>query len=189
MKESYVKVAFLVAAFAVTGGLMSATWGADRDPALARAISELDGEWVGRSAPEFELSDLDGATHRLRDYRGEVIFLNFWASFCAPCRREMPSMERLIREYEDRGLEMLAITFDPNREDAQAFLQEFLPNERSHMTVLWDPESEVGERFGTELLPETYIIDRDGRVIARFVNAYDWTRPEVKRLVETLMSS
>lgn len=168
---------------------MSASWGGDRDPALARAISELDGEWVGRPAPSFELPGLDGTSHRLRDYRGEVVFLNFWASFCEPCRREMPSMERLIREYEDRGLEMLAITFDPKREDARTFLQEFLPNQRSHMTVLWDPEGETGERFGTELLPETYIIDRNGRVIARFVNAYDWTRPEVKRLVETLMSS
>lgn len=171
------------------GGLMSIPWDGGRNPALARAVSELDGQWVGRSAPSFTLRDLGGESHRLRDFRGQVVFLNFWASFCAPCKREMPSMERLIRQYQGRGLVMLAVSVDPERRDARGFLREFLPNQRSAMQVLWDPEGEVRRQFGTELIPETYIIDRDGRIVARFKNEYDWTRPEVKRLVETLVSS
>lgn len=176
-------------AAAVAATLMSIPWDGGRNPALARAVAELDGQWVGRSAPSFELPDLRGQRHRLREYRGDVVFLNFWASFCAPCKREMPSMERLIRQYRGRGMVMLAVTMDPEKRDAQQFLQEFLPNQRSRMQVLWDPDGDVRREFGTELLPETYIIDRDGRVVARFVNEYDWTRPEVKRLVETLVSS
>jgi len=179
---------WLAAAAVVGVGLMSVQWGGGRNPALTRAVSELDGQWVDRPAPSFSLRDLDGETHRLRDFRGEVVFLNFWASFCAPCKREMPSMERLIRQYRDRGLVMLAVSVDPDKSDARAFLDRFLPNQRSAMQVLWDPEGAVRRSFGTELLPETYIIDREGRIVARFVNEYDWTRPEVKRLVETLLA-
>ena len=114
---------------------------------------------------------------------------NFWGSFCAPCREEMPSMERLIRQYEGQGMVMVAVTFDPKKQDADEFMEAFLPGERSSMTVLWDPTSQTGRDYGTELVPETYIIDRKGRVIARFVNAYDWSRPEVKQLIESLLRS
>lgn len=84
---------------------------------------------------------------------------------------------------------MVAVSFDPKKEDMEKFMTDFLPGERSAMTVLWDPTSQTGKDYGTELVPETYIIDRDGRVIARFVNAYDWARPEVKQLIESLLRS
>ncbi len=118
-----------------------------------------------------------------------MIFLNFWASFCVPCREEMPSMERLVRQYANQGMVMVAISHDPKIEDMHTFMQESLPGERSAMTLLWDPEVSTAPRYGTELIPETYIIDREGRIVARFVNAYDWTRPEVKQLIESLLRS
>ena len=189
MKERRIKLGVLVAAGVAAAVLMSAPWENDRDPTVARAVAELEGQWVGRSAEAFQLPDLRGRNHRLRDYRGKVVFLNFWASFCKPCKREMPSMETLAREYHGRGMEMIAVSLDQKERDASRFLQQFLPNESSAMTVLWDPESRVANAYGTELIPETYIIDRDGTVVARFVNEYDWTRPEVKRLVEALLTS
>ena len=164
-----------------------APWREERASTAVEAVEELDGEWVGRPAPDFELQDLEGQRHTLRDYRGKVIFLNFWASFCEPCRREMPSMERLARQYADRGMVMLAASLDPQKQDASRFLNRFLPNQRSAMEVLWDPSGSVSNRYGTTLIPETYIIDRDGRIVARFVNDYDWTRPEAKQLVEALL--
>ncbi len=97
-------------------------------------------------------------------------------------------MERLVRQYQDRGLTMIAITFDPKVEDARSFMKEFLPGQRSAMTVLHDPTSQIGVEFGTDLLPETYIIDQQGRIVARFVNKYDWTRQEVKTLIENLLT-
>jgi peroxiredoxin len=189
MNGRIVKTSLLVAALAAVAGLMSAPWSSSREPAVARAVSTLDGQWVGRQAPSFTLPGLDGRSHRLSDYRGKVVFLNFWASFCEPCKREMPSMERLIREYQGRGMEMIAVSLDPERADAQRFLSQFMAGRRSAMTVLWDREGQVSSDFGTELIPETYIIDRQGRVVARFVNEYDWTRPEVKKLVEALLTS
>jgi cytochrome c biogenesis protein CcmG, thiol:disulfide interchange protein DsbE len=162
-------------------------WEPRDSESVLRSIAALQGQWVDRPAPHFELVDLQGRTHRLSDYRGKVVFLNFWASFCEPCRREMPSMERLVRQYEPQGMEMIAISLDPELPAIQTFMNEFLPGQRSAMTVLWDPKSESSARYGTDLLPETYIIDREGRTVARFVNAYDWTRPEVKRLIEALL--
>ncbi|MEM1347680.1 MAG: TlpA disulfide reductase family protein [Myxococcota bacterium] len=163
-------------------------WQRGDERARVEMVGRLQGQWVGRDAPTFTLPDLGGQTHDLAEYRGKVVFLNFWASFCEPCRREMPSMERLVRDYDDRGLVMLAVSFDQQASDADGFMQEFLPGQRSAMTVLHDPTSTVGQSFGTELLPETYIIDRQGIIVARFVNEYDWTRPEVRTLIEDLLS-
>lgn len=97
-------------------------------------------------------------------------------------------MERLVRKYNDRGLVMLAISVDPEAQDAQGFMQAFLSGQQSTMTVLHDPTAQTAAIYGTELLPETYIIDRNGRIVARFVNAYDWSRPEVEELIEHLLA-
>ena len=186
--DTRLKIALLLAACAMAAASLFIPWQARQSRGLVQLISQLDGQWVGREAPSFELTDLEGRPHRLSDYRGQVIFLNVWASFCAPCREEMPSMERLVRTYEERGMVMLAVTVDPQKQDAQAFMQEFLPGQRSAMTVLHDPNSSTAHAYGTELLPETYIIDKQGQIVARFVNAYDWTRPEVRQLIETLLA-
>lgn len=162
-------------------------WGMNANPAVLAAVGNLGGEWVDRAAPPFELPDSTGRMHSLSEYRGKVVFLNFWASFCVPCREEMPSMEALVRQYEPQGMVMIAVSHDTKKEDMDGFMNEFLPGERSSMTVLWDPKAAVAATYGTELIPETYIIDREGRIIARFVNAYDWTRPEVKQLIESLI--
>ncbi len=183
---SYRTIAFAVA-FAAALAVLFMNWGVEENPAALAAIGKLNGEWVGRPAPQFELPDSAGQMHRLSEYRGKVVFLNFWASFCAPCREEMPSMESLVRQYKNQGLVMVAISHDAEKADMDGFMQTFLPGEHSSMTVLWDPKSETAKRYGTEFIPETYIIDQDGRIVARFVNAYDWTRPEVKQLIESLI--
>lgn len=162
-------------------------WGAHADRNLVDAVNSLDGQWVDRPAPQFSLPDRIGQTRTLNDYRGQVIFLNFWASFCEPCRREMPSMERLVRQYTSQGMVMLAISLDAEMADAERFMREFLPGQHSAMTVLLDAQGETARAYGTELIPETYIIDRSGQIVARFVGEYDWTRPEVKQIIESLL--
>jgi cytochrome c biogenesis protein CcmG, thiol:disulfide interchange protein DsbE len=157
------------------------------DPGVVEAIVALDGQWVDRPAPMFDLPDQLGVSHPLREFYGQVIFLNFWASFCEPCRREMPSMERLVRQYARDGLVMVAVSLDPEVEDVNRFMDAFLPGQRSAMTVLLDGSGQVAQAYGTELIPETYIIDRRGMIVARFVGEYDWTRPEIKQLIESLL--
>ncbi len=188
MTPRHFKIAALVLSLALAGWALSSPWQRSDDTERVALVASLGGQWVGRDAPNFELNDLDGKPHDLASFRGDVVFLNFWGSFCKPCREEMPSMERLVRSYQAQGLTMVAISLDPDAADARAFMQQFLPGQRSAMTVLHDPDSSSAQRYGTELLPETYIIDRQGRLIARFVNKYDWNRQEVKQLIEDLLS-
>ena len=185
--SSAIRIAFLALAVVAAIAVQFVPWSMDENPGVLEAVADLDGEWVDRPAPSFELPDSSGQMHKLSDYRGKVVFLNFWASFCDPCREEMPSMENLVRQYEPQGMVMIAVSHDTKKEHMDGFMAQFLPGETSAMTTLWDPEITAAPKFGTELIPETYIIDRDGRIVARFVNAYDWTRPEVKRLIEALL--
>lgn len=186
MKETGKLVVLVCAVLAVAATFMM-PWNRNRDEAVVTMVAGLEGQWVGRQAPPIALPTLKGEERTLNDYAGKVIFLNIWASFCEPCKKEMPSMESLVRTYEDRGLVMLAVSVDPDAADAQAFMTAFMQGQNSSMTVLHDPTSDVAASYGTELLPETYIIDRSGRVIARFVNAYDWSKPQVKELIEHLL--
>ena len=181
------RLAILAAAALAIVLIQLVPWEMDENPAVLSAVAQLGGEWVDRTAPPFELPDTTDQPHKLADYRGKVVFLNFWASFCDPCREEMPSMEALVRQYQNQGMVMVAVSHDPEKADMDGFMAQFLPGERSAMTVLWDPAAAVAKSYGTELIPETYIIDREGRIVARFVNAYDWTRPEVKQLIEALL--
>lgn len=183
-----VKLAILLASVVAVTATLMMPWQRSRDTALVELVAKLDGQWVGRRAPSFDLPDLAGNQHSHTEYAQKVIFLNIWASFCEPCRKEMPSMERLVRKYNDRGLVMLAISVDPEAQDASGFMQAFLSGQQSTMTVLHDPTAQTAAIYGTELLPETYIIDRNGRIVARFVNAYDWSRPEVEELIEHLLA-
>jgi peroxiredoxin len=187
MSESNIRIALIAFVAAAVIGVQFISWTPVENPAVASSVSKLDGELVDRPAPQIRLPDGQGQEHSLSEFRGKVVFLNFWASFCVPCREEMPSMEALVRQYESQGLVMLAVSQDPDVADMNGFMQQFLPGERSSMTVLWDQRGETAKRYGTELIPETYIIDRNGRIVARFVNAYDWTRPEVKVLIESLI--
>lgn len=182
-----IRIAILTLTAVSIIGVQFFPWSINANPGVLEAVATLGGEWVDRPAPPFELPDLNGQTHRLADYRGKVVFLNFWASFCDPCREEMPSMERLVRQYEPQGMVMIAISHDTKKEAVEQFMKQFLPSERSAMTTLWDPTISTASKYGTELIPETYIIDRHGRIVARFVSAYDWTRPEVKQLIEALL--
>lgn len=179
----------LLMVLAVSGVVAAAVhpWSFFDDADLMDAIGDLDGQWVDRPAPNFELPDRQGNIHSLSQYRGQVVFLNFWASFCEPCREEMPSMESLVRQYEPQGMTMVAISLDDGWAEIDRFMASFLPGQTSAMTVLLDQGESTAHNYGTELLPETYIIDREGRIVARFVGDYDWTRPEVKQIIEGLL--
>ncbi len=187
MRSRKAKILFLGVLLVAMAAVVVTPWRFFDDGDLLAAIEDLDGQWVDRPAPEFELRDRQGNVHRLSDYRGQVVFLNFWASFCAPCREEMPSMERLVRNYQDRDMVMVAVSLDEGWEEIDRFMESFLPGQRSAMTVLLDEGDETAHRFGTEFLPETYIIDRNGRIVARFVGDYDWGKPVVNQIIEGLM--
>lgn len=113
----------------------------------------------GTTAPDFTLKSRSGENLRLEDLRGEVIMLNFWASWCGPCRQEMPHMDAIEEEFRDYGFRVLAVNVDQNRDDAERFL-ESVPVD---FAILWDHESTVSELYDVQAMPTTVMIDRNGQ--------------------------
>ncbi len=162
--------------------------------AMVEDIVALGAETADRPAPQWSLMATDGQKVSLEDLKDKVVFLNFWASWCQPCVEEMPSMERLSRKYEGRDLVMVAISQDDSMEAIGAFLQKrdqegkpIFPRGEVTMQILLDTSGTVSRTYGTQKLPETYIINRKGQIVARFVNKDDWDREEVDRFIERLL--
>lgn len=156
---------------------------------LAAAFYYQQQQAVGRAgfpAPDFALQDLRGQTHRLSEFRGRIIFLNVWATWCAPCRMEMPSMEHLYRRLNGKDFVMLAVSED---EDGRAAAQPFVDELGITFPVLLDPQGVVPPRYGVTGYPETFVIDREGHVIHHTIGPENWeSEPVVEfftRLLET----
>jgi peroxiredoxin len=130
---------------------------------------------VGEPIPNFDLPDLQGETVRLSDHRGEVLLINFWASWCAPCVEEMPSLERLHRALEPKGLRIVAVSVDDDR----AVIERFREEHDLSFLILHDEGASVSHTFETFKYPETYIVDREGRLISKVIGARDWITPRI----------
>ena len=129
----------------------------------------------GDAAPDFSLPSLKRNSARLADYKGKVVFLNFWATWCPPCRKEMPSMEDLYKRLQGREFEMLAVSIDTGGEDV---VREFVTESGMTFPVLLDPKNELSRLYGLTGVPETYIIDKDGVVALKIIGSRDWMRKE-----------
>jgi thiol-disulfide isomerase/thioredoxin len=111
------------------------------------------------AAPDFTLkSNQGGKNLRLEDYRGQVVMLNFWASWCGPCRQEFPLMDEIYKKYEKLGFTILAVNVDENSDDANGFLEDVPVS----FPVLYDNESRISELYSVDAMPTTVMIDRDG---------------------------
>ena len=140
---------------------------------------------LGAGAPAFELADLGGNAVSLTELRGHVVFVNFWATWCAPCRDEAPSLERLYRDLRGEGLEVVAVSIDDvaAREEVGAFRDEF----ELSFPILLDPDRRIYGAFQATGVPETFLIDHRGRVAERFVGPRTWTEPRYARAVRRLL--
>ena len=148
-----------------------------------KAIPKLEEIRDRPTAPDFTLSNPQGKKLSLRDYRGKLVFLNFWATWCTYCREEMPGMERLYREFKGRGLEILAVNVKDKRSDALAFIREL----KLSYPMMMDPEGEVGLLYGAWGMPATYLIDEKGMVLARMWGPADWYSPAARNLIKSLL--
>ena len=131
---------------------------------------------VGMNAPDFNLPDLQGKGQRLSDYRGKVIFLNFWATWCKPCKEEMPSMQVLWDNLKKEDFVMLAISMD--RVTTKKDIPPFVENMKLTFPVLTDSWGQTDNRYKLMGVPETYIIDQDGVLREKVIGPRDWTRTE-----------
>jgi peroxiredoxin len=136
-------------------------------------------------APDFTLSSLEGKNVSLSDYRGKVVFLNFWATWCPPCRFEMPDMEELHQALKSEGLEVVAVDLgEPERKVAA-----YVRNMGLTFTTLLDTRSQVGGMYGIRSIPTTFIIDQEGWLLGMALGAREWSSKESIEMFRLLLRS
>lgn len=141
---------------------------------------------VGKPAPDFSLSDLSDKPIRLSDFRGKVVFLNFWATWCAPCREEMPSMEILNKNYEKNGLVILAVSID--RVTTAKDIPPFVKGMNLTFPVLIDSWGKTDKPYKRMGVPETFIIDQEGIIREIVIGPRDWTRLDSLETITKLLN-
>lgn len=156
------------------------------DPRVHRAFSELNVEARSGPAIPFELQGLNGETITLDQFRGQWVLVNFWATWCEPCRDEMPSMREFARHFPSDKLRLLAISIDDSTEGISPFLieQGITPDD---FVIAHDADGQISARYGSRLIPETWIVDPDGQLVGRVQGALDWNQPDILSLFEVLL--
>ena len=167
-------IGILVAMFAILGTP------ATQDPWASDERPEND-----HIAPDFSLKTLDGKMVRLSELRGKkVVLINFWATWCPPCRLEMPTMQQIYAEYKGRGFEILAINIEP---DAKEEIRDFMKELRLTFPVLLDSDMKVTRKYRLIGLPVSMLIDRQGIIRSKEIGYHDWTTTESRQRVESLL--
>jgi peroxiredoxin len=162
---------FILLPLGILPGLASSASGAP-DPFEALDLQEPK-EQV--EAPDFTLPDVSGKKVHFKDLRGKVIFLNFFATWCEPCRLEMPAMERLSQKYRNKGFVVLAVGMGESAKSVRAFMLEL----KLSFPAVVDRDGSVAFMYGVRPIPATYLIARDGQILWRAFGGRDWDSPEV----------
>jgi len=150
------------------------------------AAGELKPLRASLAAGDFAARDLDGAAVRFAAFGGKVVLLNFWATWCPPCRKEMPAMEALHRAYQDRGLVVLAVSQDRvSSREVRAYVEGLALT----FPVWHDRDGIVGRQYSIPGVPTSFLIGADGRIAYRVLGEYDWASAEARRAVEALLAA
>ena len=137
-------------------------------------------------APDFTLEDMDGESYKLHDYRGKVVLVNFWATWCPPCRKEMPALEALYKKLGTDDFAVLAVNQWEDPDHVFAYTGEL--NVFPTFPILFDPESKISADYGVKGLPTSFLIDKKGRLAYRAIGGRAFDHPEVERLIRRLLA-
>jgi len=150
--------------------------GGDRSTSVAAGPAE-----VGAPAPEFTLPGLDGGTVALDDYAGKPVMVNFWASWCTPCRKEFPLFEAAQEKYKAQGLEIIGVSYNDIAFDSRAFVE----SEGARWAFARDPDGRLAETYGVRAIPQTFFIDGDGKIVSRLfgITSAEDLDAEIKRIL------
>jgi len=175
-KKTILSVVILV--FVVIGALFFIA----REPGTgSRQSSKVIAE--GGSAPDFHVTTLDGRSVSLSAFKGKVVMVHFWATWCPPCVEEIPTLDRLYRTFFGKDLEILAVSVDDNVQAVGSFVRKY----GLSLPVYLDPERSSANLYGTFKFPETYLIDRGGVVRSKTIGARDWSSPDSIQYVQSLL--
>lgn len=163
-------------------GALSISAVAAESPPLGHHMSPVKATPI---APHFTLPDIDGNPHSMSDFKGKVVMLNFWASWCPPCVREMPSMERLYAKYNDKGFVVVGV----NQWEDEDTVFEFIGRLDIEPTfpILLDRESRASELYSVKGLPTTFLIDKNGNIQYRAMGGREFDHPNIEKLIEDML--
>lgn len=148
---------------------------------LTGCYSSTRPQHIGSPATDFTLQDAERKV-TLSQFRGQIVVLNFWATWCPPCVEETPSMVAMQQRMQDKGVTVLAVSIDVDQNAYHRFLKQYGVN----FITVRDPERKVSDVYGTFGWPETYIIDQKGIIRRKFIGAVDWTSPEIVQFLSSL---
>ena len=135
-------------------------------------------------APEFSLSDLSGKQVRFKGFRGQLVFLNFFATWCGPCREEMPGMERLYRAHREKGFMVLAV----NLQESAKMIRPFVESLKLSFPTVMDTDGAVSREYGVRALPVSFLIGRDGHILWRAIGGRDWESAQARQYFDKLVA-
>lgn len=138
---------------------------------------------AGDTAPKFKVVTDGGNTLTRSNFGGKVLVLNFWATWCPPCIEEIPSLDALQRQFGKQGLVVLAISVDKNEKT----YRDFLKRANVSFQTARDPEADISASYGTYKYPETYLVDRDGKVVAKYISNQDWMDESILKEIRALL--
>ena len=157
---------------------------ADTGKTVLETMADLGFEPARKEARvDFELSAMDGTTRTLDDYAGSYVLLNFWATWCAPCRIEMPALERLHQELADRGLRIVGVDIGEETGDVRRFVEET----GITFEIVIDHDLSTGRVYAARSLPMTYILDPEGTIVARAIGVRDWDSDPMRSMFAALV--
>ena len=139
--------------------------------------------WSGGATPPLALHDLDGKQHRLQDYRGKVVLVNFWATWCEPCREEMPSMNRLRALLAGQPFAVLAV----NLAEPESRIRRFMEQVPLDFAVLLDRDTKVAKTWQARILPASFVVGPDGRVRYAALGEIDWMQERVRNAIQEML--
>ncbi len=177
LKEIFVAFALVCIACVAASKIMARYGGG-----LEKAAGALDADAIDGTAPAFELPARGGGTVKLQGAPGKVTLVNFWASWCEPCRDEEPSLDKLPALLDPGSFQLLAVSADEGWEPVERFFGTRVPNYH----VALDQDGKVRDRWGTNKFPETYLVDASGALKFKIIGPRDWTSPEALALLEQL---
>ncbi|HEV2290675.1 MAG TPA: TlpA disulfide reductase family protein [Gemmatimonadales bacterium] len=169
-----------IAVGAILAGLGTGAW-------ILSHADTVNGVTVGAPAPDYRVIDVaSGDTVALHDrLKGHVTIINIWATWCVPCRLEMPSMEKLYKEFKARGFQIAAVSIDKG--DPRV-ISEFGKEYGLTFDLLHDPSGDIQDLYRTTGVPESYIVDRNGIIVKWLIGGYDWTAPVQRTLIDRLLA-
>ncbi|MEK7355746.1 MAG: TlpA disulfide reductase family protein [Bdellovibrionota bacterium] len=186
---SWLKVALLFGVVALASiGYLTSKFGTH--PTLRPLeVAQTDPNDVSHRTPiqDFIVTDASGAQKKLSDFKGNVVILSFWASWCTPCLVELPTFAEIQKKFADRGLQVLAVNVDDDTEEGKTFARDFWAKKSFPFPMYFDLQKAVAQQFDVDTLPSNFVIDREGRLVFSGVGANDWNTGETVEFIEELL--